>query len=250
MATGSAVLVLIGAPSRRPTAQAVIDGLARVGLRLRRIERAGVDARGSTPYFADGEDGERLFVKTLGEDERSADLLFRLYRWMQPRAFGDERPFSTLRRGVEHEALVALAAQDLGIRTPRLRAFATADPNGYVLAYEAIAGKSLDRLDPEEVTDGVLDAIWGLLGELHRHGIATGTSAWPTSSSLTTARCGSSTSASASSPLPTCSSQPTSRSSSPLPACMSAPLEPSPTRHPLSTGPRCRRHSSACAHGR
>ena len=91
---------------------------------------------------------------------------------MQPRAFGDERPFSTLRRGVEHEALVALAARDLGIRTPRLRAFATAEPNGYVLAYEAIAGKSLDRLDPEEVTDGVLEAIWRLLGELRRHGIA------------------------------------------------------------------------------
>jgi hypothetical protein len=169
---GSAVLVLIGAPSRRPTPQAVIDGLARVGLRLRRIEQAGVDARGSTPYFAVGEDGEALFVKVLGEDERAADLLFRLYRWVQPRAFGDERPFSTLRRGVEHEALVALAARDLGIRTPRLRAFATAEPNGYVLAYESIAGRSLDRLDPAEVTDGVLDAIWALLCELHSRGVA------------------------------------------------------------------------------
>jgi undecaprenyl-diphosphatase len=169
---GAAVLVLMGAPSRRPTNEAVIDGLAGVGLGLQRLERAGVDARGSTPYFGVGADDERLFVKALGEDERSADVLFRLYRRLNPRDLGDEKPFTTLRRTVEHEALVALAARDLGVRTPRLRAFATADPNGYVLAYEAIEGKSLDRLDPSEITDDVLGACWRLIGHLRRHRIA------------------------------------------------------------------------------
>src|SRR5215831_9558634 len=127
-----------------------MDGLAQVGRPMRTLERAGVDARGSTPYFGVGSDGTKLFVKALGEDERSADLLFRLYRSVQPRQFGDERPFSSLRRAVEHEALVALAARDLGVRTPRLCAFASAEPNGYVLAYETIDGKSLDRLDPAD----------------------------------------------------------------------------------------------------
>jgi undecaprenyl-diphosphatase len=131
-----------------------------------------VDARGSTPYFGVASDGERLFVKALGEDERSADLLFRIYRGLQPRSFGDERPFSSLRRAVEHEALVALTATSFGVRTPRVRAFATAEPNGYVLAYEAIRGRSLDRLEPSEVTDEVLDAIWALVGDLRRHRIA------------------------------------------------------------------------------
>ncbi len=128
--------------------------------------------RGSTPYFGVTADGERLFVKALGEDERSADLLFRLYRRIIPRDFGDEKPFSTLRRAVEHEALVALAARDLGVRTPRLRAFATAHPNGYVVAYDAIEGKSLDRLDAAEITDDVLTACWHLVGQLRRHRIA------------------------------------------------------------------------------
>ena len=113
-----------------------------------------------------------MFVKALGEDERSADLLFRLYRRIQPRDLGDEQPFSTLRRAVEHEALLALAARDLPLRTPRLRAFATAEPSGYVLAYDKIAGRSLDRLDPDEVTDDVLAAIWDLVGQLRRRGIA------------------------------------------------------------------------------
>ncbi|MET0459185.1 MAG: lipopolysaccharide kinase InaA family protein [Ilumatobacteraceae bacterium] len=169
---GAAVLVVGGAPSRRPTIQAVIAGLGAVGLPVERLERAGVDARGSTPYLGVGVDGTKLFVKALGSDERSADQLFRVYRRLQPHDLGDEKPFSSLRRSVEHEAFVALTASALGVRTPALRAVATADPNGYVLAYEAIDGKSLDRLDPDDVTDDVLDAVWDLVGQLHDHRIA------------------------------------------------------------------------------
>jgi undecaprenyl-diphosphatase len=170
--SGAAVLVALGAPSRRPTSQAVADGLAGVGLPLRQLDKAGVDARGSTPYFGVAENGDELFVKALGEDERSADLLFRLYRRIQRRDLGDEQPFSTLRRAVEHEALLALAARDLPVRTPRLRAFATAEPNGYVLAYDKIAGRSLDRLDPSELTDTVLASIWSVIGQLRARGFA------------------------------------------------------------------------------
>ena len=169
---GAAVLVVVGAPSRRPTTRAVIEGLAAVGLPVQRLDRAGVDARGSTPYFGVAADGSRLFVKALGSDERSADPLFRIYRGLQPHNLGDERPFESLRRSVEHEAFVALNASALGVRTPALRAFATAEPSGYVLAYEAIEGKSLDRLDPSEMSDDVLAAIWDLVGQLRQHRIA------------------------------------------------------------------------------
>jgi glycosyltransferase 2 family protein len=169
---GAGVLVCLGGPSRRPTRDAVVAGLSGVGLAVPRLSPASVDARGSTPYFGVTSDGSDVFVKALGEDERSADVLFRLYRRLTPRDFGDEKPFTTLRRTVEHEAFVALAARDLGVRTPRLRALATAHPNGYVLAYDAIEGRSLDRLDDEDVTDGVLAACWDLVGQLRQHRIA------------------------------------------------------------------------------
>jgi glycosyltransferase 2 family protein len=169
---GAAVLVVAGAPSRRPTRSAVMTGLGAVGLPVVQLDRAGVDARGSTPYFGVGADGSRLFVKALGADERSADLLFRLYRRIQRHNFGDEPSFSTLRRAVEHEAFVALSVRAMGVRTPALRAFATAEPNGYVLAYEAIEGRSLDRLDPSEVTNDVLASVWHLVGELRQHRVA------------------------------------------------------------------------------
>ncbi len=148
------------APSRRPTGQAIADGLAAVGYPLAELKQASVDARGSTPYFGKRTDGQALFVKALGDDQRSADLMFRLYRMVDRRELGDERPFSSLRRAVEHEAMVALAARDVGIRTPRLVAFASAEPNSFVLAYEAVEGKSLDRVEPEDMTDEVLGAVW------------------------------------------------------------------------------------------
>jgi glycosyltransferase 2 family protein len=169
---GAGVLVLLGGPRRHPSGRSLAEGLAAVGQPLARLEQASVDARGSTPYFATGADGRPLFVKALGEDQRSADLLFRVYRWVNRRDLGDERPFSSLRRGVEHEALVALAALNVGIRTPRLVAFANAEPNAFVLAYEAIEGRSLDRLEPDEVTDAVLAAIWDQVGRLREHRIA------------------------------------------------------------------------------
>ena len=159
-AVGSIVVVLLGAPSRRPTAASVLEGLAAVDIDLTQLEPAAVDARGSTPYFGRTAAGDRYFVKVLGGDERSADLLFRVWRFVQPRNLGDQRPFSSLRRGVEHEALVASMARQFGLRTPMVAGFATAHPNGYVLVYEAIEGRSLDGVAVEEMTDEVLDQAW------------------------------------------------------------------------------------------
>lgn len=169
---GAAAVVAFGAPSRRPTPSAIADGMAAVGVPLAEINPLSVDARGSTPYLATGEDGGKLFVKALGADERSADLMFRMYRAVQPRHLGDERPFSSLRRMIEHEALVALAADGIGVRTPRFVTLAAAEPNGFVLAYEAIAGRSLDQLAPEEMTDDVLNAVWSQFAVLRTHRVA------------------------------------------------------------------------------
>lgn len=169
---GALVLVAFGGPVRRARGIDVAAALAGVGLPVRRLEQAQVDARGSTPWFAAGTDDRRLFVKVLGRDERGADLLFRVFRWLVPRDLGDLRPFSSLRRAVEHEALVALAAGETGVRTPRFLAFAETSPSSFVLAYEAIEGRSLDRVAADELGDDVLAAIWAEVALLRDRRIA------------------------------------------------------------------------------
>ena len=141
---GTAVLLLFGRPDRHPTLGAISASLRGAGLPVTEVHAAKVDARGSTPYFATLTEGPGLFVKVLGAQERAADLLFRVYRFFRLKNVGDDRPFSSLRRTVEHEALIALMARDIGIRTPRLRGVVDVGEDSMLLAYEMIDGSSLD----------------------------------------------------------------------------------------------------------
>jgi uncharacterized membrane protein YbhN (UPF0104 family)/tRNA A-37 threonylcarbamoyl transferase component Bud32 len=169
-AVASIALLVFGVPTHRSTGRAIADALARSGLEVQRLAPAAVDARGSTPWFATT-DGGRLFVKVLGRDERDADLLFRIYRYLRLKNVGDERPFSSLRRAVEHEALVALKARDAGVRTPRLRTVATVEPDALLLTYDTIDGSSLDRI-PAPWSDELLRGIWEQVAILRRERIA------------------------------------------------------------------------------
>jgi uncharacterized protein (TIRG00374 family) len=169
---GSAGLLLVGRPSLRPDRPQLMGALARSGLEVASLARAAVDARGSTPYFATLADGRRLFVKALGQDERDADLLFRAWRELRLENVGDELPYSTLRRAVEHEALVSLKASDAGVRTPHLVTVAAVGELAMVLAYDAVDGCSLDGVDPDAITDDVLRGIWEQVAELRRQRIA------------------------------------------------------------------------------
>ena len=96
----------------------------------------------------------------LGRDERSADLMFRLYRFLRVKNVGDRGPFTSLQRMVEHEAFVALYSSDMDILTPRLVVSTSAGNDGFLLAYERVAGDSLDRVEDEAITDEVLQSIW------------------------------------------------------------------------------------------
>src|SRR4030095_7916843 len=146
--------------------------LARSGLEVASLERAGVDARGSTPYFAKLGDGRRLFVKGLGQDERDADLLFRAWRRLRLQNVGDELPYSTLRRAVEHEALVSLKAADAGVRTPHLVTVAPVGELAMVRASASADGRSLEEAGAGALTDTVLVEIWRQVARLRRQRIA------------------------------------------------------------------------------
>ncbi len=169
---GCGVLLAFGRPDRRPTIAAVRAALVGSGVPIAALQRAKVDARGSTPYFATLEDGTGVFVKVLGEEERAADLLFRIYRYLRLRDVGDERPFSSLRRTIEHEALVALHARNVGVRTPRIRAVVDVGTDSMLLAQDMIDGSSIDSVPPGRLTDDVLAAIWGQVALFRTNRIA------------------------------------------------------------------------------
>ncbi len=172
MVAGSLVALLFKTRDRTPSPEEVADTLRANGVKAGTVVRAAVDARGSVPWFVTTTSGDELFVKTLDSDHRAADLLFRLYRWLRLRRSGDRRPFSSLERAVEHEALLSLATHARGIRTPQLITIADIGTSGILLAYERIAGRSLDEFAPDDVSPHLLRDVWRLVAELDRAGIA------------------------------------------------------------------------------
>ncbi|MGY1703524.1 flippase-like domain-containing protein [Geodermatophilus sp. SYSU D00697] len=169
---GSGTLLLLGRPSTRPTAGAVAAALTGGGLPVAHLQPASVDARGSVPYVATLRDGSSVFAKVMGADNRAADLLFRAWRFVRLKNVGDERPFSSLRRTVEHEALVSLLTRDAGVRTPRLRTIAPVGRDSFLLSHDLIDGTTLDRLPDDAVTTAVLHGIWQQVAVLRRHSVA------------------------------------------------------------------------------
>jgi undecaprenyl-diphosphatase len=169
---GVAVLLAFGRPNRRPNTSAVRDALASSALTHVALEPFALGVRGARWYVATDEEGARFLVKVLSPDERSVDLLYRTYRYLRLKNVGDERPFSSLRRSIEHEALVALQARDVGVGTPRMRAIAQVGDDSMLIAYEMIEGRRVDQMDASEVSDRVLREIWGQLSRLREHRIA------------------------------------------------------------------------------
>jgi undecaprenyl-diphosphatase len=158
-AIGAGTLLLFAAPDRRPTGVDVVAALAGTGVDLTTLTWADVASKGSTPYFGTTADGDDLFIKVIGPEERAADAMYRSYRNVRLRG-ASERTFGSVRRAVEHEAGVSLKARSDGVRTPRLVAVADVGATSMLLAYEAISGQTLDETADGSISDTVLESIW------------------------------------------------------------------------------------------
>jgi undecaprenyl-diphosphatase len=169
---GCLVLLLYGRPDQRPTVAAVRRALEATGVRAPELVRDPNLGRRATAFFIAQADGSRLYTKVKSPEERSADLLFRTYRFVRLKNVGDERPFLSLRRSVEHEALVSLLARDAGVRTPGVRAVAGVGDESMLLVYEFVEGTRFDRLDDDAITDDLLHELWRQVGIMREHGIA------------------------------------------------------------------------------
>jgi uncharacterized protein (TIRG00374 family) len=171
--TAAAVLVLFGAPNRRPTPMAIRSALAATGVDVHRLElRRAVGGR-SQLYRADTANGGR-FLKVYAQDSRDADLLYRSYRTATLREPGQGLPSPSLARDVEHEALMLLLAERAGVASASVDRVVGLADESMVLAMHEIPGRPLDQLGPDEIPAGLLDAAWQEVARLHRAGLSHG----------------------------------------------------------------------------
>jgi glycosyltransferase 2 family protein len=169
---GAGALVLFGVPDRRIGPAEIAAALGSAGLPVARVEPAAVEAKGSRPFTAVTEDGEFLFVKVLGPDQRDADLLYRAYRFLRLRDVGDTRPAASLIQAAEHQALVAVMAERGGVAVPAVRQVIKAGDGSALLAMDLVDGSSLDLIPAQRVSDAVIRELWTQVDRLHRARIA------------------------------------------------------------------------------
>jgi undecaprenyl-diphosphatase len=169
---GAGALVLFGVPDRRIGPDGIAAALGSAGLPVTGVEPAPVEAKGSRPFIAVAGDGELLFIKVLGPDQRDADLLYRAYRFIRLREVGDTRPAASLIQAVEHQALAAVMAERAGVRVPAVRQMIKTADGSALLAMERVDGSSLDRTPEQDISDTMLRELWQQVDRLHRARIA------------------------------------------------------------------------------
>ncbi|MFF3114904.1 lysylphosphatidylglycerol synthase domain-containing protein [Kitasatospora sp. NPDC057904] len=162
------VLYAVGTPDPRPRPAEILRGLRESGLRPTAVHPAG-------PYRhlvrqADGRPD--LDVQVLDRQAVTAAALHRAWRRLRLRTAPHPRALRSPRTGLEHEALVSYAAVAAGVRTRRIAATAGLGQDTALIAYEHLAGRTLDELADDEITDDLLTDAWHQLALLQRREIA------------------------------------------------------------------------------
>ena len=159
---------IFGSRSYDPVPTSVIkEKLTEYGYSVSRVVVASVDARGSTPYFVTMKDKSKYFFKIVGFENNVADWLFKISRRIMYRRLEDEQPFMSPKRQLEHEAYVAMKAKIAGVNTPNILGVFETLPGRWGMAQEMIDGKSLDGVNPKDITPKVLENIWKQVNILH-----------------------------------------------------------------------------------
>jgi uncharacterized membrane protein YbhN (UPF0104 family) len=145
-AIGLGVRYAAGEWSQRPTAEAIAAGLGSAGYpvaAMRRIPQDGIESR---RYAATARSGDRLDVRVFDRDQEAAGALYRIYRWLRLQGQVRHGTPLTLGRAVERRALLSYAADEAGVRTPRLLALISVGADATALAHEQYAGTTLADL--------------------------------------------------------------------------------------------------------
>lgn len=137
MAVGSLALLAFGTEGSDPDAPELVGMLRSIG-RPRRIEQLA----GSNPlvYGVEMDDGRRLEMRVRTVHDRSENLLEQLWRSVRLRTWVNDRPYDTVQRRIEHEALAQRAAGDAGAVVARVRSIVGSQTGSVGLLEERLEG--------------------------------------------------------------------------------------------------------------
>jgi undecaprenyl-diphosphatase len=166
---GSLALLLLGSPTSEPDAVELVEALRRSGFDPAELVRTHERAGGPS-YRMVGVDGRRCFVKLRTPHDRDADLLNRLYRSLRFRSSSFGNPFASLKRQVEHEALLLGVAERAGVRAPQILGLGVTTGGSAFLVTDLVSAEP--ATDDDIIDNAKLCDLWQQVARLHRAGVS------------------------------------------------------------------------------
>ncbi|MGW5112234.1 flippase-like domain-containing protein [Nocardia sp. NPDC004123] len=194
---GAVIVLVVGTPALEVPLDAAVRVLAQRGFRVTAFKVLRPAARGPLVLSAStvpqpelgaspngapavagtaAESGEsrspdnELIIEMYGANQRSRGMLQQLKRWLTIRSGEYPAPFASMRRAVEHRALMGFAIADLGLASNKPLTVAALDRGWMVYAHTVPQGRPLAAADGEPV----LTRVWQALHSMHQAQISHG----------------------------------------------------------------------------
>jgi len=170
--TAGVLLAVAGSPRGYPNPEMVAAALTHLGVPNREIRAAPYQTWGVVRFVATDDVGDLVEVKVHGRDAFDSQLVAKVWHTLWYRETGPAVSYSRL-QAVEHEALMTLVANGVGVNVPRLAAVGAASSEIALISFRE-SGVALDDLDPDKLTDDHLVETWSQVRLLHDRSMSHG----------------------------------------------------------------------------
>lgn len=167
---GALVVWVVGTPALEVPLDGAVRTLSRRGFLVHALTVVRPAGHGPLELSARTDSGAEAVVEMYGPNQRGAGALRQFWRWLILRDAETAPVQTSMRRAVEHRALMTIAVGDLGVANITTMAVAALDRGWTLYAHTPPRGTRVADAPDEDLAT----TIWGSLGVLQRHQISHG----------------------------------------------------------------------------
>ncbi|HZU46602.1 MAG TPA: TIGR00374 family protein, partial [Mycobacterium sp.] len=165
---GALVVLVVGTPALEVPLDGAVRVMARRGFVVSGL--TVVRPAGSGPLVLSVDSAQPAVIELYGPHQRSGGALRQLWRKLSLRASETAPLQASLRRAVEHRALMTIAIDDLGVSNTSTIVVAALDRGWTLYAHKPVRGTPISRC----ATTTPVARVWEALQRLHEHQISHG----------------------------------------------------------------------------
>ncbi len=167
---GAVIALVVGTPALEVPLDDAVRVLARRGYTVTAVRVVRPAGPGPLLLSVDTGPNHRLTVELYGQNQRSRGMLRQLRRWVAFRSSERTPAFASMRRSVEHRALLGIAIGDLGLASNKPLTVAALERGWMLYAHTVPRGNVL----AQSHGDAVHLQVWQALANMHRAQISHG----------------------------------------------------------------------------